>query len=158
MRRQRTRRSRRACRRGASAVEFAFIAPVFLTIVLGSVEAGRLFEAQNQLAMAAREGARLAAMDRSEILNGQSTNQKIEQDVRGYLTSNGLPGSEVDIFIVDADDGVTPMDLDHPDNLLELFELRIETTYSETGWSVGYWPTDPALTASVVFRNSRSSN
>lgn len=43
-------------RRGAAAVEFAFVAPVFITILMGVAEASHLFEAQNQLAVAVREG------------------------------------------------------------------------------------------------------
>jgi hypothetical protein len=143
-------------RRGAAAVEFAVIAPVLLTIVLGTVDVARLLDAQNQLAVAAREGARLAAMDRHELLqDGQSMNEKIIEDVRGYLSSNDLPGEAVEVFIVDPDDHVTPLNLDDPPTQFELFELRIEIPFSATGWSIGYLVGDPPLSASVVFRNGR---
>ena len=49
--------TRRDQRRGAVAVEFAVIAPVFLAIALGIIEVGRVVEAQNLLETAAREGA-----------------------------------------------------------------------------------------------------
>jgi hypothetical protein len=124
--------------------------------VLGTVETSRLLEAQNQLCVAAREGARLAAMDRNDFLDeGQSANEKVTEDIRSFLTANDLPGDEVEVYIVDPDDHGTPFDLDDPNNELQLFELRVEMRYSETGWAIGYLVTDPLLKATVVFRNGR---
>ena len=48
---------------GAVAVEFAFILPIFLVLVLGIVEFGRAFNIQVSLSEAAREGARYAAVN-----------------------------------------------------------------------------------------------
>jgi len=48
--------------RGAAAVEFALVLPVFLAFVFGIVEAGRLMEAQHAVTAAARAGAREAAL------------------------------------------------------------------------------------------------
>ncbi len=53
---------------GIGVVEFAVAAPLLVIMVFGMVEASRLYEMQNQLLMAAREGARLAAMQREGIL------------------------------------------------------------------------------------------
>jgi hypothetical protein len=143
-------------RRGAAAIEFAFVAPIFVTIVLGVSEASRLFEAQNQLATAVREGARLAAMDRTGLLaEGQTTNAKIASDINNYLTANGLPGDQVDVFIVDPSDHTTVFDLDDPANDLGLFEVRVELPYSaltNTGE-----PSPWTLSAKIVFRNSRAA-
>ena len=48
--------------RGASAVEFAFIVPLLLMLVLGIVEFGHAFQVQGTLSAAAREGVRLMAL------------------------------------------------------------------------------------------------
>jgi len=48
--------------RGQSIVEFALVLPIFLLIMLGLVEFGRLWMTVNVLTGAAREGARAAAV------------------------------------------------------------------------------------------------
>ncbi|WP_449372144.1 TadE/TadG family type IV pilus assembly protein [Arthrobacter psychrolactophilus] len=48
--------------RGASAVEFAFILPVLVLLVIGIMEFGYLFNQQISATNAAREGARFAAV------------------------------------------------------------------------------------------------
>ena len=55
-------RQRLRSERGASAVEFAFIAPVLILLVLGIVEFGRAFQVQGTLSAAAREGVRTMAL------------------------------------------------------------------------------------------------
>lgn len=52
--------------RGAVAVEFAIVLPVFLLLVLGIVEFGRAFNIQVSLSEAAREAARYAAVHCTE--------------------------------------------------------------------------------------------
>ena len=47
---------------GASAVEFAFIVPLLLVLVLGIAEFGHAFQVQGTLSAAAREGARVMAL------------------------------------------------------------------------------------------------
>src|SRR3954466_4357087 len=48
--------------RGASAVEFAFIVPLLIMLVLGIIEFGHAFQVQGTLSAAAREGARAMAL------------------------------------------------------------------------------------------------
>jgi Flp pilus assembly protein TadG len=48
--------------RGASAVEFAFIVPLLIVLVLGIAEFGHAFQVQGTLSAAAREGVRLMAL------------------------------------------------------------------------------------------------
>ena len=47
---------------GASAVEFAMIVPLLLVLVLGIAEFGHAFQVQGTLSAAAREGARVMAL------------------------------------------------------------------------------------------------
>ena len=48
--------------RGATAVEFAFIMPLLIVLVLGIAEFGRAFQVSGQLSAAAREGVRVMAL------------------------------------------------------------------------------------------------
>jgi Flp pilus assembly protein TadG len=48
--------------RGAAAVEFAFIVPLLVVLVLGIAEFGHAFQVQGTLSAAAREGARVMAL------------------------------------------------------------------------------------------------
>jgi Flp pilus assembly protein TadG len=54
---------RRDREKGASAVEFAIVLPLLLTLVFGIMEAGWLFAQQVEVRNAAREGARLAVVN-----------------------------------------------------------------------------------------------
>ena len=53
--------------RGASAVEFAIVLPLLLTILLGIIEFGFLFNQQISLTQAARESAREYAIHHGEL-------------------------------------------------------------------------------------------
>ena len=57
----------RSCRkrRGAAAVEFAIVAPLFFLLVFGMIEFGRMVMVQQILTNASREGARTAVLDGS---------------------------------------------------------------------------------------------
>ena len=48
--------------RGATAVEFAFIVPLLVLLVLGIAEFGHAFQVQGTLSAAAREGVRMMAL------------------------------------------------------------------------------------------------
>jgi len=137
-------------------VEFAVVAPVFMIILLGVAEASRLYEMQGKLASAAREGARLAAMDRDGVLrSGQTTNEKVIEDVENILRANGIDPDSVEVEITEVDDEDTDFDLDDPDNQYELFQLRIEIPYTNPYGVPG--ADESFVGAMVVFRNARSS-
>ena len=70
-------------RRGASAVEMAFIAPVFLTLVLGIIESSRLGMVSQLLTTAAREGCRVA------VINGM-TQTDVQNRINGVLNGSGI--------------------------------------------------------------------
>ena len=55
--------------RGAAAVEFALLLPVLLLIVFGIIDFGRALNAQITLTQAAREGARLAALNQPDVVS-----------------------------------------------------------------------------------------
>lgn len=142
-------------RKGSVTVELAFVIPVFMVITLGALRTGHVVESQNVLATAAREGARLSGMNRSNLLGpGQTTNSKIEQDIKNIVSSAGLPGDQVDVFINYPDDPGTTFDLDDPANKLEMFEIRVKMPMSAIN---GYYipgTNDVDLEAKLIFRNA----
>src|SRR3954449_1910837 len=71
--------------RGATAVEFALLLPLLLLIVFGVVDFGRALNAKITLTQAAREGAGLAAVGKS---NADVTS-------RAQAASTGLTGVTV---------------------------------------------------------------
>jgi hypothetical protein len=140
-------------RRGAVSVEFAVVAPVFVIIVLGIYQTSVMYQTQNLLTLAAREGARFGAMDRQGMLEpGQTSNQKLESDVLSFLESSGIPTDDVGVFVE------APFDLDDPENDLELFEVRVELPYDlGLQHSDNDEETDFKLIGKVIFRNSRAA-
>jgi len=119
-------------RKGAAVVEFAVLAPIFLLLALGTIEAGQALEASNVLSAAIREGGRLAAMDWGPVVNdGQTPNQKVIQDIRNFIKAAGMPADSVTITLTHAD-GVgagQPFDLSDPDNRLALFKITATLDY-----------------------------
>lgn len=145
-------------RRGAVAVEFAFVAPMLLAITLGMIELTRVYDAQYLLQSAAREGARFASMDRDGLLaEGQSTNVKLTTDVTNFLAASGIPSEHIQVSIRDHADPSQTFDLDNPANDLKLFEVAITVPYSSVSYTPVSAPNDYGLTASIVFRNGRAT-
>jgi Flp pilus assembly protein TadG len=77
-------------RRGAAAVEFAFVAPVFFVFVFGMIEYGRMVMVQQVLTNAAREGARIG------VLDGSTTSQ-VTTAVNTYLSNSTISGATVTV-------------------------------------------------------------
>src|SRR3954452_6429882 len=76
-------RSRDERRLGTATVEFAFLAPLLLVVVLGIWELGRMVEVQQIISNAAREGGRQAS-------TSNLTNDQVKTVVRNYMTQAGL--------------------------------------------------------------------
>jgi len=145
-------------RRGAVAVEFAFMAPMLLAIVLGLIELTRVYDAQYLLQTAAREGARFASMDREGMLgNGETSNSKITDDVKTFLVSAGMAESSIQVNILDHDDPTQTFDLDDPANDLKLFEVEISVPFSSVSYTPVSETNDYDLTGSITFRNGRAT-
>jgi Flp pilus assembly protein TadG len=60
-------RRRQPRSRGQSLVEFALVIPIFLLLLFGLIDGGRLVYQHSVLSQAAREGARLASVEASWI-------------------------------------------------------------------------------------------
>ena len=87
-----------ASERGAAAVEFAFIVPLLIVLVLGIAEFGRAFQVQGTLSAAAREGVRVMAL--------QNDQAAARTAVRDAATS-------LDPTITDAEIAISPRHLPH---------------------------------------------
>lgn len=149
------RRTRAGTRRGAVTVEMAIVAPVLVTIVFGMVETCRIYEIQNLMSLASREGARLTAMDREGLLlEGQSTNAKVEADIKNYLGALGFDKDELEVSIT-APGSSTAFDLDDPDNEFQLFRIRVAVPYCETCEAPPPGVEPLVLAAAITFRNGR---
>ncbi len=79
-------------RRGAAAVEFAIVAPVFFLFVFGIIEYGRMVMVQQVLTNASREGARIGVLDPP---TGQTSLPLVTSTVNNYLTSAGITGATI---------------------------------------------------------------
>ena len=145
-------------RRGAVAVEFAAIAPVLLAVIVGLNELSRVYNVQNSLETAAREGARFASLDRTGLLqDGQTANSKLIKDVKNFLVSTGLNANDVTVSIVDAEHPDQSFDLDDADNDLKLFQIRIQVPYSKVGFSPAKHYQNTNLSTALTFRNGRAT-
>lgn len=82
----RSRLNRIRNRRGATLVEFAFVAPVFFLLVLGIFEFGRAMMVQALLTCAAQQGARAGSLDGAQ-------NSDVSTAVNNYLSDGGISGA-----------------------------------------------------------------
>ena len=88
--RRRLREKKRAYR-GAAAVEFALIAPLFLLLLAGVIEFGQAFRIEHMLSMATRRAAR------SAIVTG-STSADVSQKAKAWI-SQTLNVAETDVTV-----------------------------------------------------------
>ena len=76
-------------RRGGAAIEFAIVAPVFITLVLGAVEFGRMFYVRQGLEYATESAARYYS------LNSTASTSTITSYLQGLMP--GGKGSSVSV-------------------------------------------------------------
>jgi hypothetical protein len=144
-----------ANRRGAAMVECALILPVFMMLVLGVLEIGSALRASTILQSACRESGRLASMDWRYIVSpGQTANQKIEADLRNFITASGLPGDDLTVNLVYADganEGQT-FDLSDEDNDLQMLKIEVLLPYSSVSLFPVRFMGNKNLKAFVIMR------
>ena len=84
----RRRRRPRRNRKGAAAVEFALVAPLFFFLVFGMIEYGRMIMVQQVITNASREGARQAVLDGATV-------DEVQAVVDEYLENGSITGATV---------------------------------------------------------------
>jgi Flp pilus assembly protein TadG len=155
------RNCRTSIRRGAAAVEFAMVAPVFVALIMGTVQAGYNFEVTTKMLSSIRQSGRLATLDGADhkLLADQSLNSKILTDIRNSLTAEGLPGQDATVTITHADGGQSgsTFDLTSASNDLQYFRITVSVPYSAINTGSFLPNTCSSLSASVVFRKGTTS-
>lgn len=71
-------------------MEFAFVAPVFITLLFGILEMGRMVMVQNVMTSGAREGARRAVVE-------GATTSSVTSAVTSYLSGSSVRGATVTV-------------------------------------------------------------
>ena len=85
-----TRRSRRHHRqRGQSLVEFAFVLPIIVLVIVAFIEVGRAVFAWNTIANAARQGARVAAVNQLSVVTDCDESRPIEDPYEPHWSIRG---------------------------------------------------------------------
>ena len=81
-------------RRGAAAAEMALVAPLLVTILIGSVELGSYFYSEHVLVKAVRDGARYAARQNFSNFSACSGTPagSVEADTRALVRTSLLAG------------------------------------------------------------------
>lgn len=105
--------ARRQSKRGATAVEVAFIMPVFLVFVFVLVEYGHMLWVNNMLSAASRNAARFGSTE-------GATNADVEQYIENFM--RGTVDADV-IEIQIKDGGVFDTDGEHPSSAQDYEDL-----------------------------------
>ena len=143
-------------RRGAALVELAVLSPLFLALVLMSVEIAASIHTIHRMGAALRESGRLASQDWNELVPVEvNPNAKIEQDLENFLTAAGvdLAGYDFEIVHADGDSAGQPFQLGAPGTRLELFRMTLSLPV-RTGFFTQSWFGD-RFEESLVFRAGR---
>ena len=98
-------------------MEFAVVAPVFLLLVFGMIEYGRMVMVQQVLTNASREGARVAVLD-------GSTSQQVQDTVNQYLNSGSISGAVITV------DPANPADAGFGDPVT----VSVDIGFSQVSW------------------------
>ena len=132
---------KRKRRRGSSAVEFAMVAPIFLVLVFGILEFGRLVMVQQIVTNAAREGARAAVLD-------GATNQEVQDAVSEYLEASSVSSETVTV----SPDPLNSAASGDP------VSVTIDLPFSAVSWLPAPWFLDgKTLNSTVVMRRESTS-
>lgn len=122
-------------RRGAAAVEFAIIAPVFFMLVIGFIELGRGLMVQQVLTNASRVGAR-------EAVSLHTSTSEVQTVATDYAEGISVPGVTVT---------VTPDPSDVPAG--ENVTVTVSIPYADVSWVPAPWfMTNTTLSANSVMR------
>lgn len=115
--------SRLDCRRGATAVEFAVVAPILFAFIFGFIALGQMVTVQQILTHAAREGCRKAA------LNTTMSETDVVTVVKDYLRRGAIRSPVVDAVTV----SVVPSPSTAIDSETEM-TVTLRVDYADVCW------------------------
>ena len=155
------------CRRGVAAVEFAFVVPLLLLLLVGIWELGRIIHVQIIMNNAARDGARLAAQANIINTTGAYTqvhfdtgSPNVEQTVQDYLRSAGitnLTGLVIELQFVEpaTGGGPTPTAIDADPYIgvkNQRFRIKVSIPYDNVRWTTLTLINPTTLTAEAYWQ------
>jgi Flp pilus assembly protein TadG len=152
-------RNHRSDRSGAVAVEFAFVLPLLVVLLLGLWEVGRIIQVQQILSNSARDGARVAAQGLTINSSGDPTqimtdtgSVNVKQTVYNYLRQAGLNVSMSDITVTFTYlNGNTSNTQPYQATKGQEFRVTVSIPLSKVEW-IDLGPFNPpTLTASAVW-------
>jgi Flp pilus assembly protein TadG len=134
-----------SCRRGAAMVEFGFVGPGMIVLVLGVLEVGRLTYTQAALSYAAQEATRFAIVREGTVTAG---------DIESFA-SNQLLGLDTSLAVFTAsapissttNTSLVTVQVTYPFNFL--LQLPSLETITLTAESRGFYAFPSALTVPV---------
>ena len=131
-------RKRTNRRRGAAAVEFALVAPLFFALLFGIIEFGRVMMVQQLLVNASRSGAREASLP-------DSTNESVAEIVIAELARSSITLTASNVT-------VTPDPASANDD--DQINVVVSVPYTEISWVGGSF-FNGLLSASTSMRAER---
>jgi len=135
------RQGRKRVRNGAAAVEMAFILPLFLALIMGTIEASRLGMVSQLLHIAARESCRVAVLP-----------HKTQADVQARVDSI-LNGTGIDVGTVEP----TPSDWESLEAGMPI-TVTLSVPFNQISWlgdPFGIGETE--ISASATMSNEREN-
>lgn len=149
-------------RRGVAAVEFAFVLPFLLLLLIGIWELGRIIHVQIILNNAARDAARLAAQANIVSTTGAYTQIKydvgtpnVKETVNGYLQAAGitnLSGVVIQMeFMEGAGTGNTSAN-PYTGVKNQRFRIRVSIPYANVRWTTLTLINPTTLTAEAYWQ------
>ena len=122
-------------RRGAAAVEFALVAPVFFLVVFGLLESGRMMMLKHAFTDAAREGCRAAGLASS--INADDVEAVVRDHLKSSLGNTACNTSKVRVTV--------------PDTLTSIssetdLTVAVEVNYADASWlPIDFLGTNPII-------------
>jgi len=99
--------------RGAAAVEFALLLPLLLLLLFGIIDFGRALNAQITITQAAREGARLEALNQQDVVlrtrQAATGLGNVNVTVVSACTAGSGPAASADVQVTYTFDFITPI-------------------------------------------------
>jgi Flp pilus assembly protein TadG len=131
--------------RGQALIEFALVMPLLLLLVIGIIEFGRAWNAQQALTDAAREGARKAV-----IFDAGTTQQDVEDVVKDALSDARIDPSKATITTDGWNDGAG-----QPATITIRYPYNFAFVGKLAGWATGQSSIN--LGTQITMRNEGNS-
>ena len=102
---------------GVSIIEFALVVPILMLVVFAAIDFTRAYYTQNQVASAARAGARFAAVQ-SNPMASQAQIRQVVRQFGAQLGGSGITDSQIQIAMNSATGEITVSVVNYPFSLI----------------------------------------